>query len=79
MGHGVPREVEGECGCGETGAFMLDAGISSTFHSARTWGLLDPAVRKSRPADRSVRSTPPTHGRIGQVIDDALRAAGLMR
>jgi poly(hydroxyalkanoate) depolymerase family esterase len=82
MGHGVPLDTQGECGCGETGAFMLEAGISSTRHSARTWGLLDPAVKNAvprtrcAPADRRAR---PGAGGIGQVIDDALRAAGLMR
>ena len=40
MGHGTPLATSGECGCGEAGAFMLEVGISSTLHSARTWGLL---------------------------------------
>jgi poly(hydroxyalkanoate) depolymerase family esterase len=79
MGHGAPLAVEGECGCGETGAFMLEAGISSTLHSARTWGLLDPAVGKASPPRRTSRPERPGSGGIAQVIDDALRAAGLMR
>ena len=41
MGHGVPLATRGECGCGQTGPFMLEAGISSTLHSAAAWGLLD--------------------------------------
>jgi poly(hydroxyalkanoate) depolymerase family esterase len=40
MGHGTPLATAGECGCGEAGAFMLEAGISSTVRSAQTWGLL---------------------------------------
>ena len=86
MGHGAPLAVEGECGCGETGAFMLEAGISSTLHSARTWGLLDPTVEtkaRARQATRAGRQATgagrPSQGGIGKVIDDALRAAGLMR
>lgn len=93
MGHGVPLDIEGECGCGQTGAFMLEAGISSTIHSASTWGLLDPAVEKLGRARQATRPahevTRPAHqvtgpgrthpGGIGKVIDDALRAAGLMR
>lgn len=86
MGHGVPLETGGECRCGETGAFMLEAGISSTLHSARTWGLLDPAVQagaRARPATKPSRPAGstvwPALGGIGKVIDDALRAAGLMR
>lgn len=85
MGHGVPLAVQGECACGETGAFMLEAGISSTLHSARTWGLLDPAVSEARRTAASARAelaAAPANDRRGgvaQVIDDALRAAGLMR
>jgi poly(hydroxyalkanoate) depolymerase family esterase len=41
MGHGTPLATTGECGCGEAGAFMLEVGISSTVHSAKTWGLLN--------------------------------------
>src|SRR5690606_17852068 len=50
MGHGVPLSAAGDCACGETGAFMLEAGISSTLHSARSWGLLDPAAKPAAPA-----------------------------
>ena len=67
------------CGCGETGAFMLEAGISSTLHSARTWDLLDPTItmapRKHVPAKGGTAGP----GSVGQMIDDALRAAGLLR
>jgi poly(hydroxyalkanoate) depolymerase family esterase len=99
MGHGVPLAAAGDCACGETGAFMLEAGISSTLHSARSWGLLDPAAAplpsatevSSDPAPARPVSTPapasawnpappssPAAG-VGKVIEDALRAAGLMR
>jgi poly(hydroxyalkanoate) depolymerase family esterase len=96
MGHGTPLATTGECGCGEAGAFMLDVGISSTVHSARTWGLLDKrrlAAREitttaiaghesPRTMARHAPSLPATGhgpGRIGQVIEDALRKAGLMK
>jgi poly(hydroxyalkanoate) depolymerase family esterase len=78
MGHGAPLSVAGECACGETGAFMLEAGISSTLHSARTWGLLDPALPGAKPV-RSMAKDGPASGGVGQVIESALRAAGLMR
>ena len=84
MGHGVPLATRGECGSGEAGAFMLEAGISSTVHSARTWGLLEGEPRTPRTATREdaephsalphQSSTP-----VGQVIENALRAAGLMK
>jgi poly(hydroxyalkanoate) depolymerase family esterase len=78
MGHGVPLSATGDCACGETGAFMLDAGISSTLQSARTWALLDPAVMAAKPAGPSATPSSAPAG-IGKVIEDALRSAGLMR
>ena len=82
MGHGTPLSTKGECGCGEAGAFMLEVGISSTVHSARTWGLL--GQRKRKPTPSKVESPErATHGGelypVGQVIENALRAAGLMK
>jgi poly(hydroxyalkanoate) depolymerase family esterase len=99
MGHGTPLATSGECGCGEAGAFMLEAGISSTLHSARTWGLLgepQPRQKQARsatieplaplaPAIEAVRppfvppAMLPSRSRVGQVIEDALRSAGLMK
>lgn len=84
MGHGVPLAADGECGYGAPGAFMLEAGISSTVHSARTWGLLTGEPRMPREAtgeEVEPRAASPRHGGNypGQVIEDALRAAGLMK
>lgn len=41
MGHGTP--IAGD-GIGTPGPYMLNAGISSTLHIARFWGLADAAV-----------------------------------
>ena len=93
MGHGTPLATTGECGCGEAGAFMLEVGISSTVHSAKTWGLLNErrtAVHRTPQARGEARvetaaaldpSAARRHGtdRITQVIEDALRKAGLMK
>jgi poly(hydroxyalkanoate) depolymerase family esterase len=88
MGHGTPLATGGECGCGEAGAFMLEAGISATVHSAKSWGLLDKRAKaQARPATRAsvaagVQAVPdrrPAPDRITRVIEDALRAAGLMK
>jgi poly(hydroxyalkanoate) depolymerase family esterase len=50
MGHGVPlASTMGAQSCGVPGAFFLEAGISSTEHIARMWGLGDDAVQASRP------------------------------
>lgn len=43
MGHGTPLNTSGPDGLGMQGAYMLDAGISSTRHIACFWGLVDPA------------------------------------
>lgn len=90
LGHGTPLATGGDEGCGTVGPHMLEAGISSTLHIARAWRLVDaraarvtrlepeqprpaPARRTAAPATQSV----PTQ--VGDVIEQALRAAGLMR
>lgn len=84
MGHGVPLAAGGEEGYGEPGAFMLEAGISSTVLSARTWGLLSGEPR-TRQEDRKDDATPRTAtpasnvSTTQQIIEDALRTAGLMK
>jgi len=108
MGHGTPLDTAGENGCGKSGAYMLEASISSTRHICRFWGLVssDKHAVHVRPAEagstrqnlaltsgsNTVNETPgaavptarplidvPAVGRVGKVIEDALRAAGLMR
>jgi len=44
MGHGTPLRTGGPEGCGASGPFMLEVGISSTRHIARFWGLCEHAV-----------------------------------
>lgn len=62
MGHGTPLGTVGEDACGRSGAFMLEAGISSTRHICTFWGLTDGA-RTSEPqrtaAGRDLVATPP--------------------
>jgi poly(hydroxyalkanoate) depolymerase family esterase len=49
MAHGVPlASTMGKDGCGATGAFFLDAGISSTRHIADFWRLSEDIVEMSR-------------------------------
>ncbi|MFA5963350.1 MAG: PHB depolymerase family esterase [Sphingomonas sp.] len=91
MGHGTPLATGGDDGCGASGAHMLEVGISSTRHIAASWGLarggiaaaiLPGAVRTHRePVAGAARakSAKPGLGGVGKVIEDALRAAGLMR
>jgi feruloyl esterase len=48
MGHGQAIDPHGPDGCGRPAPFIVDAGISSPTHIARSWGLT--AVRRERPA-----------------------------
>jgi poly(hydroxyalkanoate) depolymerase family esterase len=89
MDHGVPLATLGEHGCGEAGAFMLEAGISSTLHSAREWGLLGKGAATRFDIEETAPMPPPpaehaaapvhAHFQVGQVIEQALRSAGLMK
>ena len=56
MGHGTPLKTRGERSCGAAGAYMLEAGISSTWQQAHRWGLID-ASADSAPV--TGRSSPP--------------------
>ena len=84
MGHGTP--IGG--GDGVAAPYMLYVGVSSSRHIARFWGLSVAAVRAAEPP-RARYETPPPRPRsrhavpkpmgVGKVIEDALRAAGLLR
>jgi poly(hydroxyalkanoate) depolymerase family esterase len=85
MGHGTPVDVAS--GYGHAAAHMLDVGISSTVHVARAWGLTPSFERKQSTAKTDTPSLDEvTHQRkpvksmaIQDVIEDALRSAGLMK
>jgi poly(hydroxyalkanoate) depolymerase family esterase len=87
MGHGTPLDAHGSEGSEVAGPHMLDMGISSTRHIAAFWQLTDAPAAARRPivvtaatpqiAQEPARSS--VQGGPGQVIEDALRAAGLMR
>jgi poly(hydroxyalkanoate) depolymerase family esterase len=104
MGHGTPLDTVSGDGCGTSGAYMLEANISSTQLICRFWGLAQGAVRddaKPAPLPREKASmAEPINGAmvsifkprapsyvhdgneasgVRKVIEDALRAAGLMR
>jgi poly(hydroxyalkanoate) depolymerase family esterase len=84
MGHGLPLDTMGDCACGAAGAFMLEAGISSTVLSAKTWGLLEGEPREHPKALKSAAAPlpgfpSPVQSRTKDVIEQALRAAGLMK
>lgn len=77
MGHGTPIATQGAEACGVAGPYMLDVGIASTRRIAAFWGIA-PAVAEA-PRRGFARSEAPTSGGIATAINDALRAAGLLR
>jgi poly(hydroxyalkanoate) depolymerase family esterase len=87
MAHGTPLAAgAANESCGVAGPFLLDVGISSSYHIARFFGLtgdLRQAAPKSaarepeRGDERAAQK--PGHLDIGSVITRALQSAGLMR
>ncbi|CDN49685.1 extracellular catalytic domain type 1 short-chain-length polyhydroxyalkanoate depolymerase [Neorhizobium galegae] len=83
MGHGTP--IDTALGDENVAPYLLDVGISSTLHSAKSWGLLrqgvEPLQAKTggakRPSVSSQEAKEPEG--IQQIIESALRMAGLMR
>ncbi|MEN3150692.1 PHB depolymerase family esterase [Neorhizobium sp. IRAMC:178] len=83
MGHGTP--IDAALDDENAAPYLLDVGISSTLHSARSWGLLregaEPLRAKSdgfKQTSTSSRQAKEPEG-IQQIIENALRMAGLMR
>lgn len=91
MGHGVPIDSRGDDPCGTAGPYMLEAGLSSTRELIRLWGLGDgkangqlmrlsgTEARAHGLAGTAGSSGRPTSNAIHDVIDKALRTAGLLR
>lgn len=80
MAHGIPlMPGTGEGESGAAGAHMLDVGLSSTDRIAAFFGIAPPpAARRKTQAPRQRKRAQPA-GNVQTVIEDALRAAGLMR
>jgi len=88
MGHGTP--IDAKSGYGRAGPYMLDVGISSTEEIAKSFGVAAPSLRQVNPGVATDAAIPkarsndnpspkgPADG-IRRTIEDALRAAGLMR
>ena len=118
MAHGTPLATgAADHECGAAGPFLLEVGISSSYHIAKFFGLTGAGVRKTsapredrakpsqgrrlepaRPQSRVLegeilgpedagperqpppdRDAPPPHFDVSAVINNALRAAGLMK
>jgi feruloyl esterase len=92
MGHGTPLDTALDGSRHLPGPFMLDVGISSTRITAEGWGLLAGGLpRREGRADRSGEqkkwseprreqaATDHQAGTVAQLIEKALRQAGLRR
>jgi poly(hydroxyalkanoate) depolymerase family esterase len=85
MGHGTPLQRVGAHSYGSPRPFMLDVGISSTWHIANSWELL--GNERTPIAEQEVNVAPqpepeaPRHANrsVSDVIEDALRKAGLLK
>ncbi|TPG09651.1 extracellular catalytic domain type 1 short-chain-length polyhydroxyalkanoate depolymerase [Sphingomonas oligophenolica] len=88
MGHGTPIATAGKTAGGSPAPYILDVGISSAWHSADQWGLLDPELagvehavqHPDVPRSDATKSTSwrEPHAGIQHTIETALRSAGLM-
>lgn len=89
MGHGAPLSTAGEAAWGEAGPWLLEVGVPSSLLIAQAWGLTQ-AVAPARPKARAAapspaapapppRSPPASGLDVGEIIAQALRAAGLLR
>jgi len=91
LAHGTPLATRGDGAVGAAGPHMLEAGISSTRHIAASWGIAGEAeagtglaaVRSELPTQFTPPSPAPAAvsgapAGVGKMIDNALRAAGLM-
>jgi poly(3-hydroxybutyrate) depolymerase len=83
MGHGIPLDTAADAPCGTAGPHMLEANICSTRRIAESWKLMagkkGAAPRRAKPANDVVQASRPDQGGVGAIIENALRAAGLMR
>jgi feruloyl esterase len=60
MAHGTPLATgQGEKGCGAAGPFMLEAGISSSYHIAKFFGLTNTLAHATAASERIPSASSP--------------------
>ena len=92
LGHGAPLDTRGSRHGEQAAPFMIEAGISSTRHIARFWGIVpDQADDRSAHVQEAQRGKPESRAKpteamqwssqpsVQRTIEDALRNAGLMK
>lgn len=87
FGHGTPLKTASTDSCGNIGPYMLEAGISSTWRQAQSWGLIDAACSAAvaasgaLPAQTAEEPKSAAHADLAAglnaTIERALRSAGL--
>lgn len=80
MGHGVPIDPDGEGGCGNPAPWIVDAGISSSHHIAKFWGLT--TLKAEQPVDsQSVNQAAPDDlaNASGTTSDGVVHSGGASR
>ncbi len=85
MGHGTPIVVGGDdadVAVGSAGPFMLAGEVASTWHLARSWGLLTQASRSAGAMPAAKRAPiAPALAAVpgpGALFQKAMKAAGLI-
>jgi feruloyl esterase len=78
MSHGAPLAVgDADDQCGAAGAFLLEVGISSSYHIAKFWGLTGQprpvAVQGHEPVE--IASQVSSRGRLEEVCDSSAEPA----
>lgn len=77
MAHGIP--LDAASGDGRAGAHMLDVGLGSTGRIATFFGIAPPDDAETTPSKQSAaRPAPERATGVQAVIENALKAAGLM-
>ena len=92
LGHGTPLDARRSRHGEQAASFMIDAGISSTSHIARFWGIVpdqaddgsawvqEAPSGKSEPRPQPAEPARPSgQSSVQKTIEDALRNAGLMK
>lgn len=84
MAHGTPINSRGENAVGSARPFMLDVGISSTWHIAQSWGLIGESTETAPVLNPtaglySVSPDKQSGNSIKNTIENALKSAGLLR
>jgi poly(hydroxyalkanoate) depolymerase family esterase len=80
MAHGIPLDPGTGAGeSGAAGAHMLDVGLSSTDRIAAFFGIAPDVAERVKAAPRPDAAPPESAQGVQAAIEQALRAAGLMR